>query len=401
MNIKSLCIENFKCFQKAEIDFGKITLLTGANSSGKSSLLSALLVMFQTENFPFYLSPNGSYISLGNYRNMATDYDINRNIKIDFDFDTENQTVSTFSTTWENNFINGLPALNLLKYAEENYDFIIEKLNDKYKIKISQYVENEIFDTIDDIIPNLIEKYGIPHYNEKPYIPLFLNHFFSKILSFNFIHSYRTNPQRNYLQIPKAGKIITNGGGFENQIVEWEETKSPKLNELINILFKMGLINEIKSNKIGDGMFDIKVQTKKNGVFSSLADVGYGVSKLLPIIVADLQLPDNSLLAISEPEIDLHPSVQANFANYIFEQTKKGKQYIIETHSEYIINRLRLLIAKNELQEDEVKTYFFSNDGRNTTTYTINLKNDGQIENAPSEFFDTYEVDIMEIAMQG
>lgn len=395
MNIKSLKIKNFKCFKEAEIDFGKITLLTGANSSGKSSLISVLLTMFQTNNFPFYLSPNGNLISLGNFRNMVSGYDIKQNIEIILNIDQESQEQWNFSTIWENNNINGLPTLNKLDFSEGNYFLNIEKINEKYALKDSYKGEEYIFDSYIKVMIKVLEIY------DKEKNPSSLDYDFSKDFPFNFINSYRTNPQRNYLQIPKADKVQSNGAGFENQIIEWEESNSPKILELINILTKIGLLVDIKTNKIGDGMFDIKIQTKENGLLSSLADVGYGVSKLLPIIVADLQLPDNSLLAISEPELDLHPSIQANFANYIFEQTKKGKQYIIETHSEYIINRLRLLIAKNELKENEIKTYFFSNDGRSTKTYSINLKKDGRIENAPKDFFDTYEIDIMDIAMLG
>jgi len=62
MILKSLKIENFKCFKQTDIEFGKIILLTGANSSGKSSLISALLCMFQSDFFPLFLVTNGNYI---------------------------------------------------------------------------------------------------------------------------------------------------------------------------------------------------------------------------------------------------------------------------------------------------------------------------------------------------
>jgi len=369
--------------------------LTGANSSGKSSLIYALLAIFQTDNFPFYLSPNGQYISLGNFKNMVSEYDISKIISIDFEMKFNYGNNMIFSTKWQNNQVNGLPFLKELVFEdEENGFFEVETENNEFLIKAYNSIER--YNTINHNTLKEINKFnGLELY------PIFNDINFAKDLPFNFVHSYRTNPQRNYLQIPKADKIQPNGAGFENQIIEWEETNSPKLKELVEILSKIGLLFSINTAKIGDGMFDIKIQTKQNGILSSIADVGYGVSKLLPIIVADLQLPNNSLLAISEPEIDLHPSIQANFANYLYEQTKKGKKYIIETHSEYIINRLRLLISKGELLEDEIKTYFFSNNGRETKTYPINLKKDGQIQNAPNDFFDTYEIDIMEIAMQG
>ncbi len=395
MDLTKIKLENFKCFKETEIDFGKITLLTGANSSGKSSLIYALLSIFQTDGFPFYLSPNGKYISLGNYKNMVSEFDISKEIRIDFEMKFVHGNNLIFSTKWQNNQVNGLPFLKELIFEDDvNGFFKVETENNEFLINAYNSIER--YTTIDkDTLKNINKFNGLKLY------PIFNDIDFSKDLPFNFIHSYRTNPQRNYLQIPKAGRIQPNGAGFENQIIEWEETNSPKLKELVDILSKIGLLYRLNTNKIGDGMFDIKIQTKQNGILSSIVDVGFGVSKLLPIIVADLQLPNNSLLAISEPEIDLHPSIQANFANYLYEQIKKGKKYIIETHSEYIINRLRLLIARGELKEDEIKTYFFSNDGRKTKTHSINLKIDGQIENAPNDFFDTYEIDVMEIAMQG
>lgn len=400
MDLTKIKLENFKCFKEVEIDFGNITLLTGANSSGKSSLIYALLAMFQTDNFPFYLSPNGDLISMGNFRNMANEYDVLKELSIDFTLKIENKNTWHFLTKWENNQINGLPALKSLDFVGGEYSFNLLKDKNTYFFTNKNFNsknEETQFETIREVRNYLTDfKHGLA-IND---FLSFLEYAFSKDLPFNFIHSYRTNPQRNYLQIPKANKIQPNGIGFENQIIEWEETNSPKLKELVDILSKIGLLHGLTTTKIGDGMFDIKIQTKPNGIFSSIVDVGFGVSKLLPIIVADLQLPNNSLLAISEPEIDLHPSIQANFANYLFWQTQKGKKYIIETHSEYIINRLRLLIAKGELKEDEIKTYFFSNDGRETITYPIDLKTNGQIANAPIDFFDTYEIDVMEIAMQ-
>jgi AAA15 family ATPase/GTPase len=397
MDLTQLKLENFKCFKETEIDFGKITLLTGANSSGKSSLIYALLTMFQTDNFPFYFSPNGNLISLGNFRNLVNEYDISKQIKIEFVVKFKGIEEFKLSTKWDNNPINGLPTLNSFECTEffENgeYPLNVFKRGENYVLDL--FNEKE-FENLDEIIKGLNKGFGDgTGYGGIGFYKINYSEYF------NFIHSYRTNPQRNYLQTPKASKILPNGAGFENQIIEWEETKSPLFNELIAILSKLGLLSGLSTNKIGDGMFDIKIQTKPNGILSSIIDVGFGVSKLLPIIVADLQLPNDSLLVISEPEIDLHPSIQANFANFLYEQTKKGKKYIIETHSEYIINRLRLLIAKGELKEEDVKTYFFSNDGRKTKTYPINLKIDGQIENAPIDFFDAYEIDVMEIAMQG
>jgi len=65
MRINKVSIENFKCFKGVDIELGKLTLLTGANSSGKSSILYSILGVLQSGEFPFQFSPNGKYVNMG------------------------------------------------------------------------------------------------------------------------------------------------------------------------------------------------------------------------------------------------------------------------------------------------------------------------------------------------
>jgi predicted ATPase len=65
MYVTRITAKQFKCFESIDIELSKLTLLTGANSSGKSSLLYAFLVPFQSQGFPLYLSPNGKYVLMG------------------------------------------------------------------------------------------------------------------------------------------------------------------------------------------------------------------------------------------------------------------------------------------------------------------------------------------------
>jgi len=63
--INNISLKNFKCFQQTAINLSRITLLTGENSTGKSSVLYGLLAPFQSNDFPLYLSPNGRYVNMG------------------------------------------------------------------------------------------------------------------------------------------------------------------------------------------------------------------------------------------------------------------------------------------------------------------------------------------------
>jgi predicted ATPase len=78
----------------------------------------------------------------------------------------------------------------------------------------------------------------------------------------------------------------------------------------------------------------------------------------------------------------------------------EDKRYIVETHSEYILNRIRLLIAKGKIDPADVATYYFHRVGRKVNACPIKFTTSGKIEGAPPEFFDTYMMDVMDIAME-
>ena len=87
MDLQKITIENFKCFQsKTEIDFGKLTLLTGANSSGKSSIMYSILGAIQSGEFPFQFSTNGKYVDMGDYYEIVNNHDKEKQIKLAFAF---------------------------------------------------------------------------------------------------------------------------------------------------------------------------------------------------------------------------------------------------------------------------------------------------------------------------
>jgi len=120
----------------------------------------------------------------------------------------------------------------------------------------------------------------------------------------------------------------------------------------------------------------------------------------MPIIVADLQLPKKSTLMVAQPEIHLHPSIQSAFGDYLVKQVKeKQKNYIIETHSEYLLNKIRLKIVKGEIAKEEVSVYFMEHNGEEAKAHKIIFNEDGQILNAPENFFKTYMMDVMDIAV--
>ncbi|MCP5103555.1 MAG: DUF3696 domain-containing protein, partial [bacterium] len=217
----------------------------------------------------------------------------------------------------------------------------------------------------------------------------------------NFINSFRLFPERTYYETTKTDlKVGKFGEDYVNQIILWETEKSEEYKELFEIMKNLSLIDSISSRRLEGGRFELVVKVNKNSVPASLNDVGFGISQFLPIVVADLQLGDNSTLFVAQPEIHLHPSVQAEFGTYMANRIKdSNKNYIIETHSEYLLNRVRLAIVKGEIPKDDVKVYYLQNDGEDVHTHRLEFTTDGRILNAPDDFFQTYQMDVMNIAM--
>ncbi|MGB0384917.1 MAG: AAA family ATPase, partial [Ardenticatenaceae bacterium] len=115
MSINRIALRNFKCFRELDLSLPKITLLTGANSSGKSSVLYGLLAPFQSREFPLYLSPNGKYVNMGDFIEISFGNSESNEIRIDFSVrDTEGDEYD-FNTAWIIDPSNNLPRLNLLQ----------------------------------------------------------------------------------------------------------------------------------------------------------------------------------------------------------------------------------------------------------------------------------------------
>lgn len=452
MKIKNVTFENFKCFKNITLELGKLTLLTGANSSGKSSIIYGILGSIQSGEFPFQFSPNGQYVDMGDFIEISNNHDKNNLIKITYTI--EDEIYHNIETVWGLDEERNLPKLQSLKTTaiyftleivyNQNYDItfnydldkdpnkdlykenILGKLYDLFNYFINKNSTNEKLKSgsektsqqefpeqmypINPIVQFTVSE--LADLNEEllsekgGFVLAYLftelkNVFIESNKRINYISSSRLHPERTYYEQTKSElKIGKCGEQYTDQIIQWETKNKEKYNQLVKQLNDLMLLNEVKTKRTDGGRYELLVRPQANGQLSSLADVGFGISQFLPILVADIQLGDDSILFVSQPEIHLHPSIQANFADYLLNQINTtNKTYIIETHSEYLINRLRLGIVKETVKEDDIKAYYFRNTGDDVENFPLQLTKDGQIKNAPKDFFETYSMDVMDIAI--
>ena len=459
MLINSLSLKNFKCFEEVDVKFAPITLLTGANSSGKSSLINAILAVLQTRDFPYFFSPNGQFINMGSFQEIVHLGNRNKQIEVDLSFSditnfyipgkpqTDHFTnVVNVKTKWKRDVKNDLPTLNGLSYDSFGFKMDMGKGANKFIFNLYDESGESYLDWNGESYTTPFDKFiskeninieFLKHKDERvPFAKAILNikkaqfssfqDMLDKIinfeesnwsmtqlrrrlinqltflgLEFNYIGSFRNPPERTYYQKPPStNKVNVTGEGYIDQIIDWEDNNAHEFSKFKKIIRKLNILHDIKALKLKGGRFELNVSTHNTNQYASLTDVGFGISQFLPIIVADLQLTTQSCLTVSQPEIHLHPRIQATFGDYIAEQVRKTqKQYILETHSEYLLNRIRLLLVKGELKPEDVKVYYFENDGIKSIVHEVEFATDGQIKGAPSGFFETYMMDLMDIAL--
>ena len=143
----------------------------------------------------------------------------------------------------------------------------------------------------------------------------------------------------------------------------------------------------------------LKVETEGLAMRHDLTNVGVGVSQVLPIIVSSLLAPKTSLLIFEQPELHLHPRVQARLADFFFAIALTGKRCVLETHSEYMVERFRRRIA--EETEDKlvnmIALYFTERVAGKTHCRPVEVTRYGSVLNWPKDFFEQSQIETREI----
>lgn len=143
--------------------------------------------------------------------------------------------------------------------------------------------------------------------------------------------------------------------------------------------------------------YELKIKTLNNNKANSLTNVGVGVSQVLPIILSCLLASEKSTIIIEQPELHLHPAMQSKLAEFFITISQTGKQLIIETHSEHIINALRFYIAKSKYPNDkkiadDTQIYFVDKNEHGSIFKSIKIDKYAYVSDWPDGFFDEAQI---------
>jgi predicted ATPase len=445
--ITGLSFMNFKSWKSVDkLKLGKITGLFGSNSSGKTSILNLLLMLKQTVESPdrkqiLSFGTERDYIQLGSYEDIIFNHTAESNLDIAIGFRNKEtlaikdpnepskilleDTALGFSTSISQTKSKRL-FVNSLKYEFGGMDFFMRKQSkDKYDYALTANYQNNktdkyIFKKTHGRgwpLPEPIKFYGFPDQTRTYYqnagflfdLQLQLETNFSKIF---YLGPLRDYPKRQYTwsgtrpnDMGLKGEMyvdaILTARERADKISRGKGKKMYSVEEYIAFWLKnLNLIDsfEVKEIKDGSNIYQVLVRKNHSSALVPITDVGFGVSQILPVVTLCYYVPEGSTLIIEQPEIHLHPLVQSGLADiFIDAAQKRNLQLIIESHSEHLLRRLQLHIAKQEIPAGDVNLYFCSMDEDHSKIVPVAMDIYGVVKNWPTGFFGGEYVDMMEM----
>ncbi|WP_107039752.1 AAA family ATPase [Brumimicrobium mesophilum] len=426
--MEKIYLKNYKGFKQQFVDLEDINFLVGENSTGKTSFLKIINLLSSSE-FWYNYEFNNNEVELGYFEEIINKRAEDKFFQIGiekphFDDVDKKQNKKTFRVIFEFTEEKSVPILTQAKVQIETQDVLIKftKKQITYRVKNSGITEFEDW-ALDFKFPQKYKRINIPQ-KQIP-ISILIRLIESEIRKndneFNFRGSFgremlysnykwlapiRAKAKRTYesykIKFSPEGEHIPS---ILRQILG--NRTSTEKTKIITSLESFGknsnLFDKIEIRELGkknSSPFEIIVKYKDIEI--KLPNVGYGVSQSLPLIIEVLSTK-KTCFSIQQPEVHLHPKAQSAFGSFLYNAVKNDQnKFIIETHSDFTINRLRykLHTSKKEVAFN-TKVLFFERNSEGNTITNIKINKDGSYsEKVPTsyrDFFIDEELKLLEL----
>ena len=401
--LQEVRLRNFRCFAETQTaKLARLTLLVGENSTGKTSFLAAVRAAWRLAygsgdagfNDPPYRlgayseiahasrirQPSASSFTLG-FRNLSGGSPID----IDITFEPSDFVSHPARTRWscgdawvQQSMLNG--DIAEVTFGAGTRDWRIgDPTNTEgrrlYAPAICNAIERELdgerLAAFSPLIAYFDSKRGI----REPYASA----------------PIRANPERTY--DPKGAASDPWGANAPNVLAGLIEDDPSELRRHIEIFGQQsGLFDDIEVTRLGkwDGApFQVLVRKyghgNRKGPKRNLIDVGFGVSQVLPVLIEVFQAQAPELFLFQQPEVHLHPSAQAALGTLFCEVAASGKQILVETHSDYLLDRVRMEIRDGGtgLTPTDVSILYFQRHGMGVLIHSLRFDKNGNVLDAP------------------
>ena len=373
----------FKCFRNLDLPLAGLTLLSGLNASGKSSILQALALLHQTmreHEWSSRLMLNGAAIRLGAAADVIDKLHGRRRCGIGLHDDERRRL------RWE---FEGEPEEMSLAVRRAWGE---TGAGNDWDVDGSQPLQYLIpRESLDDVTKPLAER----------------------IRGLAYLTAERLGPRETYtLDDPQLTPVVGSRGehcvsilhsGRDTRVLDGLAISGAPPTRLRQIEAHMRrffpgcelAVSEVpRASAVTLGL-----RTSSDTSFHRPIHTGFGLTQILPIVTAALSMNRAGLLLIENPEVHLHPAGQAEMDEFLADVASAGVQAIVETHSDHVLNGVRRAVKKQKIPADNVALHFFRPRGDDDEeglpqVESPSLDNYGNIENWPEGFFDQFDKDM-------
>ena len=359
--IQSIQLTNFKCFEHQNVPLRALTLLAGLNSSGKSTIIQALLLLRQSyqENLlpSVGLTLNGKLVQLGTAKDVLyEEADVD---EIAFGLNDD------------------IPAsLNLrFAYREESDVLAVIASDITGEVwKTSLFVDNFQYLRAERIGPRTsfaMSDYEVRHHHQIGSSGEYATHFLSVFGS-------------QVVELEQLRHPMASSTALQSQVEAWMTEISPGVRLNVRRYSEMDLMTFNVTYNLGHQVASSEYRP---------TNVGFGITYALPIVVSVLAARPGSLVIVENPEAHLHPRGQVKMGELLALASAAGIQVLIETHSDHVLNGIRLAVHAKRISPANVALYHsqWKVGGKSPLLSLLDVDEDGRLPQWPEGFFDEME----------
>jgi hypothetical protein len=408
-HISKIAVRGFKSIaEEQQIELRPLTLFAGANSSGKSSLMQPILLLKQTLEAPS--GPGALLLDGPNVRFTSAEQLLSRVWRngggLEFGVHTQLSSGRCIEVVFRREESTGF-EVDTMGYSDDG----------EMRRVVPEMSPDEILAVLPDYARALHDSFQRMRteqlrwfvYRERCFLSFELDpkanvgageykvspgaRFVRHLQGLIHLPGLRGNPQRTY---PKRAGGPLFPGAFQDYvasiITQWQSKGDPRLSELAAALEDMGLTWKVEAQPIDDTQVELRVgRLTHSGPgdqdLVSIADVGFGVSQSLPVLVALIVAEPGQVVYLEQPEMHLHPRAQRRLAYALADAANRGVIVVAETHSALLLREVQTLVATGKLSTDKVKLHWFQRqeDGRTIVT-PADLDENGAYGDWPEDF---------------
>lgn len=417
-------LKNFKSWvDTGDIRLAPLTVFFGRNSSGKSTLLQAPLLLKQTAESldsrqALRLQGPDTYVDLGSFRDVIRDHDTSRLLEMTISWRlpqpavllSGSERITTDSLSLTTSIGTDHPdrqpsemAVHSLRYTLANGAVIEMRRAGRGSALRAPGLDPSHSAHVFINPPSLVKAYKFPDQSvfggpglqilgQLPF------HLERQLATLTYVGPLRSRPARTYQwpgsspdSVGRDGEntvaaLLASDGDFHATIARW--------------LQYLGVVESFGIEAVAPDrdLYEPRVTAPGGTTPVSLIDVGFGVSQVLPVLVQIFYAARDSSIILEQPEMHLHPAAHSALGDTLLAAVRENNvQLLVETHSEHLLHRIQRRIAEERLVPGDIALYFVETSDNQSTLQELTVDPYGNIINWPQDFFGDEMGDLAEM----